>query len=389
MKLISACMMVKNEQDLLPKCLRSLIGTVDELCIIDTGSSDDTIKIIKEFSLGTHGIRVRFQEIPWNGDFSWMRNKTIEMAHTRWVMIIDADETIRYESPMDARSFRNHIKQVEKDRPDVKSLAFTLNDWHGEKCVMKCATARIFIPEVRYEGIIHNTPKIDSDSALIQGAILDHVGYALSEEKMAIKFQRTYGSLMKQLEDEPDHPHTEFYLCQLFGTRNMNAEALEWGEKYIKRYTRGNEINTGINPTVFYSMGRMYNATNEHGKARMMCDMGLALNPEDPDLMIVLSDVHAANSNLMEMAMAAKQYLIISSKLEKTGITGKFYFSLNEPTRHVAFQRIAIGCMGEALNATMSCIKHPHVEPGVIESLQAQFEEWGIGSIVENLRGRA
>lgn len=390
MKLISACMMVKNEEEFLPQCLNSLIGSIDELCIIDTGSTDSTVKIIKDFALGTHGIRVRFQEIPWNGDFSWMRNESIKMAKTQLVFVIDADEKLRFENPAHPKWFRSEMRRVLESNKGVKSFALTLNDWHGDRCVMKCATARIFTTDVRYEGIIHNTPKIDSDSALLMGCYLDHYGYALSEAKMQAKFERTYNSLMKQLTEDPESPHTEFYLCQLYGTRQMMPEATEWGEKYIARYTRGNQINTTINPTVFYSLGRMYVESGRLDDADRMCHMGLALNQDDPDLFIVKSDIHAKRGQLLEMASASKMHILIADRLQKQGITGKFYFSMNEDTRFTALQRIAIGAIGEGLNAAMSLLSSEgKVNPVIIEGFRQQLRDWNMESVLEDLCGRA
>ncbi len=82
---ISACMIVKNEEELLPGCLDSIRDWVDEIVIVDTGSTDRTVEIAESY-----GAKIFHQ--PWEGDFSKHRNYSIELATCDWVFIIDADE---------------------------------------------------------------------------------------------------------------------------------------------------------------------------------------------------------------------------------------------------------------------------------------------------------
>ncbi|NLL52873.1 MAG: glycosyltransferase, partial [Peptococcaceae bacterium] len=85
MKLLSICMMVKDEEKNLPRCLESLkplMQQVDsELIIVDTGSTDNTVNIAKSYTE-----RVYFH--PWNNNFSEMRNITISYAQGEWILIL-------------------------------------------------------------------------------------------------------------------------------------------------------------------------------------------------------------------------------------------------------------------------------------------------------------
>jgi len=86
MRLI-ACLIARDEQENLPRCLRSLAGAVDGICLADTGSSDSTLDIARSF-----GARVR--SIPWRDDFSQARNESLEMADGDWALQIDCDEEL-------------------------------------------------------------------------------------------------------------------------------------------------------------------------------------------------------------------------------------------------------------------------------------------------------
>lgn len=84
---LSVCMIVKNEEEHLEKCLSSVKGLASELVIVDTGSTDRTVQIAKKF-----GARVFHFE--WNDDFSAARNFALEKVTEPWTFIMDADEEI-------------------------------------------------------------------------------------------------------------------------------------------------------------------------------------------------------------------------------------------------------------------------------------------------------
>ncbi len=85
--LLSACLIVKDEERMLPACLESLSDVVDEVVVYDTGSSDDTVRIAR-----AAGARV--VEGTWEDSFATARNAALGMATGRWVLSIDADETL-------------------------------------------------------------------------------------------------------------------------------------------------------------------------------------------------------------------------------------------------------------------------------------------------------
>jgi len=84
---LSVCLIVKNEERHLPRCLASVRGLADELVVVDTGSTDKTIAIAEE-----HGATVH--RVEWQDDFSLARNAAIEQASGDWILMLDADESI-------------------------------------------------------------------------------------------------------------------------------------------------------------------------------------------------------------------------------------------------------------------------------------------------------
>jgi glycosyltransferase involved in cell wall biosynthesis len=84
---LSVCMIVRNEEDYLRGCLESINGLADEIIIVDTGSTDKTIEIAREFT-------DKIFNFEWVDDFSKARNYSISKASKSWILVLDADERI-------------------------------------------------------------------------------------------------------------------------------------------------------------------------------------------------------------------------------------------------------------------------------------------------------
>lgn len=85
--LLSIAMIVKNESTLLPECLHQLRAFADEICVVDTGSTDGTPELLR-----AAGCKV--QHVPWQDDFSAARNASLELCQCPAIFVLDADERI-------------------------------------------------------------------------------------------------------------------------------------------------------------------------------------------------------------------------------------------------------------------------------------------------------
>ncbi|MCM3574111.1 glycosyltransferase family 2 protein [Mesobacillus subterraneus] len=92
---ISLCMIVKNESKVLRRCLESVVGLIDEIIIVDTGSLDGTQEIAMEFT-------DRVFEFQWKHNFSEARNYAASKANGEWILVLDADEYV----------YRDHLKEA-------------------------------------------------------------------------------------------------------------------------------------------------------------------------------------------------------------------------------------------------------------------------------------
>lgn len=95
---LSICMIVKNEERHLVRCLKSVRDIADEIIVVDTGSTDKTRDIASVFG-------AKVFDFPWTGDFAAARNYSLEQATCQWLLILDADEVIS------SRDF-NELKEI-------------------------------------------------------------------------------------------------------------------------------------------------------------------------------------------------------------------------------------------------------------------------------------
>ena len=85
---ISLCMIIKNEEAVLARCLNSILELMDEIIIVDTGSTDRTKEIAAKYT-------DKIYDFAWNSDFSAARNFSFSKATMDYIYVADADEPVR------------------------------------------------------------------------------------------------------------------------------------------------------------------------------------------------------------------------------------------------------------------------------------------------------
>jgi tetratricopeptide (TPR) repeat protein len=142
---LSLCMIVRDEEQMLPRCLAAVAGAVDEIVIVDTGSGDATIEIARSF-----GARVIERE--WTGSFADARNASFAAAVGDWLMYLDADELLVREDVQLLRALTGRTWRE----------AFYLSETHytgdtGEGTALVQNALRVFRnrPEYRFQGRLH------------------------------------------------------------------------------------------------------------------------------------------------------------------------------------------------------------------------------------------
>lgn len=227
--MISLCMIVKNEEDNLDRCLKSAQGIADEVIIVDTGSTDSTVEIAKKYTSNIY-----FFE--WINDFAAARNYSISKASGDWILVLDADDEVPYK-------FKNKIKELTKDTA-VDLYCFntlSLSTENDKKNITLNLNPRLFQnkPGYRFKGVIHEqlaTAILEKKpNAIIKTVPIDiyHYGYIHTNVEKKHKHERNMKILQNQLEKDPENPFVLFYIGNQYYAINNIQEALN---HYLKSY---------------------------------------------------------------------------------------------------------------------------------------------------------
>ena len=232
-------MIVKDEEDTIKKCLTAVSPYISYWVIVDTGSSDNTIQVIRE-TMDELGIPGELHERPWV-NFEVNRTESLELAKNkcdfRW--IIDADDTFVLDDPK-----INPFHVLSKDF-DSYHVSYKLHS-------LKYFRAQIVRSDQDwvYKGVLHEYLHLDKENQKSGQIMGCHVDADISPLKRAgsviEKYAKDAEILREALEKEPDNTRYMFYLAQSYRDSNQPEKSIEI---YQKRVEAG-----GWPEEVYYSM---------------------------------------------------------------------------------------------------------------------------------------
>ena len=207
--MLSLAMLARDEADRIEASLTSVAGFVDEMVVLDTGSSDDTIAIARRCGAVVH-------QMAWPGDFAPARNRCLELVQGDWVLVLDADERLRPEAIPPLRAL---IAE-----PDLLVVTL-LRQELGAAQSPYSSVSRLFRrhPAIRWSGRYH--AMVDDSVAALQAAephwriaqcpepALLHSGYGAAFLDYGSKARRLRQAMEAALEEQPGDP----YACAKLG----------------------------------------------------------------------------------------------------------------------------------------------------------------------------
>lgn len=241
---LSVCMIAKNEEANLPRCLASLQPLADEIIVVDTGSDDRTRDVARIF--GT-----KVYDFPWNGDFSAARNASLAHASCRWILVMDADEVL---SPLDhlrlkdllaekataphalAIVSRNYMLQVNREKWQPNDGRYPLEEAAGGW--VPSTKVRIF-PNgkgIVFENPIHEIvePSLERQGVPVSDCDIPvhHYGF-LDEERIREKKIAYYELGIKKLAEKENDLKALYELAVQAGELARHEEAVELWKKAL------------------------------------------------------------------------------------------------------------------------------------------------------------
>ena len=194
---ISACVITKNEEKNITKWLQVMSEVADEIVVVDTGSSDNTVNIAKTF-------KTKIYNFKWIGDFSAAKNFAIDKCTGDWILFLDADE---YFTPNSCKIIRNIISKQNKNKKIGSIMCPLVNiDTDDHDRVMDTVLhMRIFrnLPYLRYVGKIHERlidTKKKTQAVVINELEIYHTGYSRSIRRK--KAERNIKVILEQVAKE-------------------------------------------------------------------------------------------------------------------------------------------------------------------------------------------
>jgi len=340
---ISCCMIVKDEEAFLEQCLKSVKDFVDELIIVDTGSTDKTVDIARKFT-----DRVYFH--PWEGSFSKARNQVLQYATGDWIFQIDGDEEL---VPGSGEKLRRAVREA-----GMADAVFVniISTYSGGRKTARHNFERLFRNNgvIHYESIVHN--RVIGQTCTKHSTIeLMHYGYNVEEKKAQEKFIRTANLLKEQIEENPDDPMPHHYLGTSYLARGMHRECIEESVLAVDLAEKqGNDdaiyLCTCHNAAIsFFHLGDLK-------KARDYSLLALKKCPDHLDSFYTMAMLAAEEKQWNDVLYYGLRFLELrdyyENNPEKTGVT------INSTLREGGSINLLIGHAHHTLKDYASMVKH-------------------------------
>jgi tetratricopeptide (TPR) repeat protein len=311
-KTLSACIIAKNEEGNLPRCLLNLQPIADEIILVDTGSTDRTKEIA--FAFGAQVF-----DFPWTDDFSLARNFSLSKANGQWILVHDADEII---SPRDYDKLRAIIdKKVSKPvayRITTRNYAtdFLLEGWTantGEYLEEEAGSGWVASPKVRLLVNDERFRFVNPVHELLEPSILKtkanlltcevpvhHYGWLVDDEKAAGKGELYYRLGKIKLEGTDKNVQAISEMATQVAALKKYDEAVQLWEEYIL-----------LNPTAhaYNGMAYCYMEMEEFDKAIVAAAKALELDGTSPDSAVLYATVSLYGGDVKDAVLCLESLL--------------------------------------------------------------------------------
>lgn len=295
---ISLCLIVKNEQENIRRCLESAVNYVDEIIVIDTGSTDKTCEIAQ--TLGA-----KINSFSWNDNFSVARNASLEQASGDWILFLDADEELKLDHPLVLRDLV---------ATDQEGFFVKIINYIGSENWIETSPDLVFRlfrnrPEYRFEGAVHEqiVDKIlqknpQARFQIANGLTIFHYGYL--EQQIAGKDKKNRN--LKLIEEELKEKPTDALLQYHYGVELFRAEKYAQAAAVFTKAANVTNPQTIYFPKLIRYLIMAHQSAQEYPQALQALKIGLQFFPDYADLYYYQGLIHL---ELKNFALAHEAFL--------------------------------------------------------------------------------
>ena len=280
---LSVCIIAKNEEKNIRRCLESLKSYNFEIVVVDTGSTDDTEKIAQQYT-------DRVYHFKWKNNFSSARNFAISKSTKTYVMSIDCDECIDY---IDVKKLQNLLAERKKQVGRIKIRNHLTKSGTGQENTEWIN--RIFSKELfHYEGCIHeqvtamNGEEYETYQAPV---VILHTGYDLPENERKQKAERNINLLQQELQRlliaflQKQDAYVN--VMDDVGLKNDDENNKRCVQRIFSMIEAGNDLAVKLQheeqlPYILYQLGKGYYMAGDYREActYFSCALSFDLNPK-------------------------------------------------------------------------------------------------------------
>lgn len=273
---ITACYIVKNEAENLVKSIKSLKKQVNEIVVVDTGSTDNTIVVARKLG-------AKVYSFPWQDDFSKARNFALSKAKGDWLVLLDADE---YFTANTAGNIRQIIHQAQQ----ADALLIQMVNYDVDKAEVQDYFYQLRIVRnqqgLHYEGKIHEELKLSEGKSMkflrIPPEMLEiyHTGYASSVSRQ--KLERNLKLLQQAVDNGQSEADLARYFCDCYLGLGDMEKCTYYGWLDVKKGRQSVNFGSRCHRVLMaYYGGR--NDGESISKRRQLAEISVEQYPEVPD----------------------------------------------------------------------------------------------------------
>lgn len=273
---ISACYIVKNEAENLAKSIKSLKNQVNEIVVVDTGSTDNTIVVARKLG-------ARVYSFPWQNDFSKARNFALSKAKGDWLILLDADEYFTSKTA-------GNIRQVIRQAKQADALLIQMVNYDVDKAEIQDYFYQLRIVRnqqgIHYEGKIHEELKLSEGKSMkffrISQEMLEiyHIGYASSVSRQ--KLERNLKLLQQAVDNGQSEADLARYFCDCYLGLGDMEKCTYYGWLDVKKGRQSVNFGSRCHRVLMAYYGGS-NDGESISKRRQLAEISTEQYPEVPD----------------------------------------------------------------------------------------------------------
>lgn len=276
---VSLVMIARDEERFLPDCLESAREVVDEMVLVDTGSTDATVRIAEGFG-------ARIARHVWSDDFSEARNVSLQAATGDWALWLDADERLAAGQAAAVRALvASAPAEVGGYLVSIRSFMQTRDN--AEVCWHRALRLFRLTPHTRFTGRVHeqNARSLQEAGYRIEACelVVDHLGYAPEVMDARNKHERFIRMLHREVEEGEGSVFHSFHLFNLgnaYFTAGDIPAAVPWLERAAEHPNTAEEYSA----VLFVELATGLYMTGRTRDALAACDRAESLGVRHPGI---------------------------------------------------------------------------------------------------------